>query len=27
MKDYNPNPTWVVAFSGDEQQTADSSDE
>ncbi|HEY5174896.1 MAG TPA: DUF2950 domain-containing protein [Terriglobales bacterium] len=27
MKDYNPNPTWVVATSGDEEQTSDSSNE
>ena len=27
MKGYNPSPMWVVAFSGDEQQASDSSDE
>ena len=26
MKDYNPNPTWVVAYEGDEDETADNSD-
>ncbi len=27
MKDYNPNSTWVVAYSDDEKETADTSDQ